>query len=310
VVFWAFADLGLWALTKPSSRRGTADPGGVAEPHPMERLSARLTRQSGTNFYYAFRLLSERKRQALYAVYAFCRVVDDCVDEEGGGGEAGLEGWLEEVRRCYRGQPTTELGRDLAPALAEFPIPESCFEDVVAGCRMDLTIKRYRTFPELEVYCHRVASAVGLACIEIFGYKNPKTKEYAGQLGLALQLTNILRDVGTDATRGRLYVPLEDLERFRVEEAQLLGGSGRTRELGDLLSYEGERARDYYRRARALLPPEDRRSMLSAEIMRAIYQEILDALARRGYPLGPRLRLSPRKKAWLALRTLVEVYAA
>ncbi len=138
--------------------------------------SARLTRQSGTSFYYAFRILPARKRRAIYAVYSFCRVVDDCVDEPGGEGEAGLRRWLEEVHRCYAGNPTTELGRDLAETLFEFPIPRGCFEDIVAGCRMDLTPRRYPAYADLRVYCERVASAVGLACIEIFGYADPRTR--------------------------------------------------------------------------------------------------------------------------------------
>src|SRR5262245_19060567 len=184
----------------------------------MESLSARVTRQSGTNFYYAFLMLPAAKRRAIYALYSFCRVADDCVDEEGGAGEAGLQRWADEVRRCYEGRPRTELGRDLAAALARFPIPRACFEDIVAGCRMDLAVARYATFADLATYCRRVASAVGLASIEIFGYRNPATRAYAVELGLALQLTNILRDVAADAARGRIYVPLEDLARFGVSE--------------------------------------------------------------------------------------------
>ncbi len=142
-------------------------------------VGARVTRQSGTNFYYAFRILPEEKRRAIYALYAFCRVVDDCVDEEGGEGEAGLARWLAELHRAYAGRPETELGRELAETVARFPIPRACFEDVVAGCRMDLTTSRYATFADLRVYCERVASAVGLASIEIFGYDDPRTREYA-----------------------------------------------------------------------------------------------------------------------------------
>ena len=161
----------------------------------MRSLSARITRESGTSFYYAFRVLSEPKRRAVYALYSFCRVVDDCVDQDGGAGEAGLAHWLEEARRCYTGRPETELGRELAEAVARFPIPRACFEEIVAGCRMDLEITRYARFEDLLVYCRRVASAVGLACIEVFGYRNPAARDYASELGVALQLTNILRDV-------------------------------------------------------------------------------------------------------------------
>jgi len=272
--------------------------------------SARLTRGSGTSFYYAFQLLPVAKRRAIYALYSFCRVVDDCVDEEGGGGEAGLDRWLAEVHRCYAGRPETDLGRDLAHALARFPIPRACFEAVVAGCRMDLVPRRYPAWADLRVYCERVASAVGLASIEIFGYRDPRTRDYAVELGLALQLTNILRDVAADGERGRLYVPLEDLALFGVAEEELTApGRERRPEVGALLAFQAERARDHYARARALLPDEDRRSMLAAEVMGAIYRELLEAIAARGFPLaGPRLALSRPRKAWIALRTVPRVY--
>ena len=280
-----------------------AGPGRV-----KDTASARLTRASGTSFYYAFRILPEERRRAIFALYSFCRVVDDCVDEPGGEGEAGLRRWMEEVRRCYGGAPETELGRDLAEAVARFPIPRACFEDIVEGCRMDLVIRRYPTFDDLRVYCERVASAVGLASIEIFGYTNPQTRRYAVELGVALQLTNILRDVAADAARGRLYVPLEDLERLRVSEEQLLrpDASPPSAQLRLLLSYPAERAREHYEAAAKLLPPEDRRAMTPAEMMAAVYRQILDELTRRGYPIqGPRVSLSRPRKAWAAFRALV-----
>jgi 15-cis-phytoene synthase len=274
----------------------------------METASARLTRQSGTSFYYAFRILPESKRHAIYAFYSFCRVADDCVDESGGEGEAGLQRWLEEVSRCYAGTPTTDLGRDLAAALARFPIPRSCFEEIAEGCRMDLERTRYVTFEDLRVYCRRVASAVGLASIEIFGYKNPATRAYAEELGLSLQLTNILRDIGNDADRGRIYVPLEDMARFGVCEGAFLdaarGVAPRPAGLDALLTCQAERARDHYARARSLLPREDRRSMVSAEVMGAVYRELLETVARRGFPLRERVTLSRPRKAWIAARTV------
>lgn len=271
-------------------------------------LAARLTRQSGTSFYYAFRILPPEKRRAIYALYSFCRVVDDCVDEAGGEGEAGLRRWLQEVYRCYAGDPTTELGRELATALLQFPIPRSCFENIVAGCRMDLAVSRYPTFADLRVYCERVASSVGLASIEIFEYENPATRQYAVELGLALQLTNILRDIGADAARGRLYIPLEDLERFGVAEEEIMApasdGPPGPR-VSALLRFQGDRAREQHERAGALLAAEDRRAMRPARIMGALYREILDELARRGYPLMERVRLSRPRKAWIALRVLL-----
>jgi phytoene synthase len=272
----------------------------------MQTVSARLTRRSGTNFYYAFRVLPVEKREALFAFYSFCRTVDDCVDEQGGEGEAGLTRWLSEVDRCYQGRPETELGQDLARALAMFPIPRRCFEQIVEGCRMDLSTARYRTFAELRAYCERVASAVGLGSIEIFGYRNPGTRNYAVALGLALQLTNILRDIAPDAARGRIYLPQEDLERFGVADADLREGAPATASRSALLAFQAERAREFYRQASGLLPEEDRRSMLPAEVMAAIYRALLEELGRQGYPVGGRrLRLSTARKVWVALKTVL-----
>ena len=280
----------------------------------MSSVGAQITRQSGTNFYYAFRILPEEKRRAIYALYAFCRVVDDCVDEADGEREAGLDRWLAEAHRCYAGQPTTELGRELAETVARFPIPRGCFEDIVAGCRMDLTVRRYETWTDLRAYCERVASAVGLASIEIFGYEEPDTRLYAVDLGLALQLTNILRDVAADLERDRLYLPLEDLVRFGVGEQALAEAArnpaaARPAGLCELLAFEAERARSHYVAAAARLPQKDRRSLLAAEIMGAVYRTLLDELVRRGMPLGgPRLSLAKPRKAWVALRTIPRVY--
>jgi phytoene synthase len=276
-------------------------------------VGARVTRESGTSFYYAFRVLPEVKRRAIYALYAFCRVVDDCVDEEGGEGEAGLARWLSEVHRAYGGTPQTELGRELAETVARFPIPRGAFEDIVAGCRMDLTTRRYATLADLRVYCQRVASAVGLASIEIFGYDDARTRDYAVELGLALQLTNILRDVGVDAARDRLYLPLEDLSRFGVPVEDLLaaarGSAGRPPGLAGLLAFEADHARAHYAAAAEALPERDRRAMLPAEIMGTIYRAVLEEWARRGHPVGgARTQLGKPRKIWLALRTIPRVY--
>jgi phytoene synthase len=277
-------------------------------------VGARVTRGSGTSFYYAFRILPEEKRRAIFALYAFCRVVDDCVDEADGEGEDGLRRWLAEVHRAYAGRPETELGRELAETVARFPIPRGALEDVVAGCRMDLGTRRYPTFADLRVYCERVASAVGLASIEIFGYDDPATRGYAVELGLALQLTNILRDVGPDAARDRLYLPLEDLARFGVAEEGLLAaarepGRGRPEGTDALLAFEADRARSHYAAAAAALPAADRRSMLPAEIMGAIYRAVLEEWVLRGHPVGgPRTTLGKPRRIWLALRTIPRVY--
>ena len=275
----------------------------------METASARITRASGTSFYYAFRILPEEKRRAIFALYSFCRLVDDCVDEPGGGGAAGLRYWLEEMDRGYRGRAETPLGKELAWAVARFPIPRALFEEIVAGCRMDLTIQRYATFEDLHVYCSRVASAVGLASIEIFGYRSPLTKEYARELGLALQLTNILRDVSVDAAKGRIYIPLEDLARFGVAEEVFVSAARdghAPAAMQELLAFEAARARRHHERASELLPPEDRRAMLSARIMGAVYRELLDEIVRRRIPLGVgRVKLSRWRKLLAVARTLL-----
>ncbi len=178
---------------------------------------------------------------------------------------------------------------------------------------MDLSTRRYPTFADLRLYCERVASAVGLASIEIFGYQNPATRDYAVDLGLALQLTNILRDVGVDAARDRIYIPLEDLERFRISETQLLEAAAapaarRPPGVRALLLQQADRAREHYARAHARLPREDRRSMLAAEIMGAVYRVLLEELIRRDFPWTPPLRLSRPRKAFIALRTVPRVY--
>jgi phytoene synthase len=179
---------------------------------------------------------------------------------------------------------------------------------------MDLTCDRYETWDDLRLYCERVASAVGLASIEIFGYRSPATREYAVDLGLALQLTNILRDVAVDATRGRLYLPREDLARHGVGEAELLAvatepGAARGPEIDRLLRFEADRAREHYAAAASKLPAEDRRSMLAAEIMGAIYHALLEEITRRGHPIGgDRVRIGGPRKAWIALRTAARLY--
>lgn len=277
--------------------------------------SARLTRKSQSNFYYAFLTLPEEKRRAIYALYSFCRAVDDCVDEPDGGGEKGLDAWTDEIERCYAGAAETELGRDLAWAVDRYPIPRTALDEIVAGCRMDLTESRYETWADLRLYCERVASAVGLSSIEIFGYTNPDTRAYAVELGLALQLTNILRDVAPDAARDRLYLPLEDLARFEVGAPELLAmargaGGPRTPGIDQLLAFEADRARSHYEAAAQALPSEDRRSMLAAQIMGAIYHRLLDELARQGYPIGgERVALGRPRKMWVALRTAAAIYA-
>lgn len=273
------------------------------------RHVARLTAHSGSNFYYAFRLLPAPKRRAIYALYAFCRLVDDCVDEPDGEGAAGLERWLREVRAAYAGRPETPLGQELAEAVRAFPIPFALFEEITDGCRMDLSITRYATADELAVYCRRVASAVGLATIEVFGYTQPAAREYAVQLGLALQLTNILRDLAGDARRGRLYLPLEHLRRFGVDErlllAAALGAGPRPSGTDALLAFEAARARAHFAAAAAALPDQDRRALRPAEAMGAVYRAILGALEQQRFPLDGRVRLARARRVFIALRVML-----
>ncbi|MGE0593772.1 MAG: phytoene/squalene synthase family protein [Vicinamibacterales bacterium] len=276
-----------------------------------------------TNFYYSFLVLPPRKRRAIIAVWDYCRAVDDAVDEVVPESEwrvglteearrraaEELERWRGELAACFaedsladrRLVPSTEQGRALRPFVAEFGLPRQPFEDLIAGVAMDLDHVRYETFETLALYCRRVASTVGLICVEIFGYRDPRTKDYAVDLGMALQLTNIIRDVRSDFLRGRIYLPEEDLRRFGVTE-EMLGRSTVTPEVRDLLRFECDRARGFYRRAAAELPRGDTRSLLAAEIMGAIYFQILRRVERSGYEvLARRVRVPRPRRALIAL---------
>jgi 15-cis-phytoene synthase len=264
---------------------------------------ASITRQSSSNFYYAFKLLPAPRRRALYATYAFCRFIDDIADDERVRDPAALLArWREELSRVYGGEPTRAISRALADSVRRFAIPRRYFEEIIDGVEMDLSRKRYRTFEELRLYCYRVASAVGLICIEIFGYRNPQARKYAEHLGLAFQLTNIIRDVREDAERGRIYLPLEDLERFAVKEDEVLSGQQSER-LERLLEFEARRAREFYLEAERALPPEDRASLLTAEAMRLIYSSLLHRIEKSRYRvMDGKLRLSAPLKLLLVGR--------
>ena len=268
-----------------------------------------------TNFYYSFLVLPPRKRQAIVAVWDFCRAVDDAVDEAAGSGGAELERWRDELAQCFdAGQPRTRQGLALQPFIGEFHLPRSAFEALVEGVEMDLHTPRYATFPDLYEYCIRVASAVGLICVEIFGYDNPGTRQYAIDLGVALQLTNILRDIPEDLSRGRLYVPLEDLARFGCTEDDLraeaasAGGGVRSGAVRRLLQFQAQRAQEYYARASAELPREDARQLVAAEIMRTVYAAILRRIERQDYDVFTRVVRVPRpRRALIAAGTWVRV---
>ncbi len=264
---------------------------------------AEITRRSSSNFYYAFMLLGAERRRALHAVYAFCRFVDDIADAETARDPARLLGrWRTELERVYGGEPTGAVSRALADGVQRFGVPRRYFEEIIDGVEMDLWRKRYETFDELRLYCYRVASAVGLICVEIFGCRSPASRIYAERLGIAFQLTNILRDVGEDAQRGRIYLPLEDLSRFEVGEEEIVGGVYSPR-FAALMEFQADRARLYYQEAERAVSSEDRPSLLAAEAMRLIYGALLDLITRKRYRvLDQRLSLSTTRKLYLVGR--------
>lgn len=262
----------------------------------------RVARRSGTNFYWSFVFLPRERREAMYAVYAFCRFADDIADEDGLPRDKAvrLAAWREELTRAYDGRATHPITVKLASAAARFGIPRTHLEAIIDGVEMDLSGRRYETIDELLGYCDRVASAVGLVCIEIYGYAHPSARTYAVHLGRALQLTNILRDVAADAAQGRVYLPAADLVRFGVREADLAGGR-LTPAIRDLLAFEADRAYGYYRSARAHLAPGDRRRLYPAETIGVIYERILDDLVRHGYDVfAHRAAVSPARKLAIA----------
>ncbi|MBI3654179.1 MAG: presqualene diphosphate synthase HpnD [Acidobacteria bacterium] len=239
----------------------------------------RLRKAIGSNFYYSFLFLPASKRKAITNVYSFARILDDIVDNDltGRDPQAELQYWRDEVELCYLGQPSTAFGEELMMTIDEFDLPKQPLLDLIEGMEMDLQWSSYQTFSDLREYCYRAASAVGLICIEIFGYDSPRTREYAVNLGLALQLTNILRDLQEDAARGRVYIPLEDLERFGYSEQDLKANVYNAPFI-DLMKYQYKRANYYFERAAAVLPEQDRAAMVAAEIMGGIYHELLEKI--------------------------------
>ncbi len=279
----------------------------------VAQLAARLTRRSRSNFYYAFLTLPRPRREALYAVYAFCRIVDDIADlgVEGAADpaaqHAALGTWRTEVARCYeRGEgPHHPIARQLAAGVAAYTIPREALEAIIDGVEMDIDGAVFETIDDLLPYCYRVASAVGLCCIEIFGYTDPRARQYAVDLGTALQLTNILRDVGADARSGRVYLPRADLRSFGVTVDDLRAGRHDDAVVG-LMRHQASRAREYYRRAEASFPRVDARSLVPARIMGAIYAALLDEIEGRNFKVfGERITVPTRRKVGIALRCWV-----
>jgi len=264
-----------------------------------------------TSFYYSFLVLPADKRRAIVAVWDFCRAVDDAADEaEAGHAAAEVGRWREELARCFdAGTPETPQGRALQPLIGAFNLPRPAFEALIEGVEMDLHTSRYPTFADLYEYCIRVASAVGLMCVEIFGYKDPASRQYAIELGVALQLTNILRDVPGDLERGRVYIPTEDMARFGCGDGDLgaeaahAGHGVQSPAVKKLLAFQAQRARDYYRRADAALPRTDARRLVAARIMGAIYRGILDRIEAADYDVFSRVIRVPRPRRALIAAT-------
>lgn len=269
--------------------------------------SRAITRKSASNLALAFVLLPKAKRDGMSALYAFCREVDDVADNEATPVEerrAQLSAWREDVRRaCGSETPRFQVNRELQPVIRHYRLPYDLFDALLQGVEMDLSIKRYPDYAQLDLYCYRVASVVGLLSIEIFGYTEPACHDYAIALGKALQLTNILRDVRTDAERGRIYLPLSEMERFGVAPEELLRFEYSDR-FAALAGSVAERARGFYRQARETLPPADRRAMVAAELMGSVYWRLLRKLeSARFNVFGPRpTRLSRGQKLALIAR--------
>ena len=258
--------------------------------------------KSGSSFYYSFMFLPAERRQAITALYAFCREVDDVVDEchDLSLAQTKLEWWRQEVGRVYNGTPTHPVGLALKDVIKGFRLPQEQLLEIIDGMAMDLSQTRYLDFKGLQLYCYRVASVVGLLAAEIFGYQDRQTLKYAHDLGLAFQLTNIIRDVGEDARRGRIYLPIEDLQRFNVPAKDLLEARY-SEQFRAVMAFQAERAEKFYDQAFAQLPAVDRKAQRPGLVMAAIYRTLLREIARDGFMvLDRRTSLTPLRKVWLA----------
>ena len=267
--------------------------------------------ESGSSFYYAFLFLPPEKRQAIHALYAFCREVDDVVDEceDPAVAVAKLSWWRQEVALLEsesdsgQPQPTHPVMLALKDVRARFDLPLEYFNEIIDGMAMDLEYSRYPDFKSLSLYCYRVAGVVGLLSAEIFGVTDRKTLRYATELGTALQLTNIIRDVGEDARRGRIYLPVDELQRYNVPAADILNAR-ETPEFRALMAFQAERAQGYYTAALATLPAADRSAQRPGLIMAAVYRTLLDEITRDDFQvLKQKTALPPLRKLWIALKT-------
>ncbi|WP_298234887.1 presqualene diphosphate synthase HpnD [uncultured Azohydromonas sp.] len=264
---------------------------------------------SGSSFYYAFRFLPPPRREAITAFYAFCREVDDVVDETHDPGVAAtkLAWWRQEVASAFAGKPSHPVMHALIPHVADYGIEPRQLHAVIEGCEMDLQQTRYLDFPALQRYCHLVAGIVGEVAAGIFGRTQEKTLQYAHTLGQAMQLTNIIRDVGEDARRGRIYLPVSELQRFDVKASEILRREapwGYSERFTALMRFQAERAHRLYDEALALLPEEDRRAQRPGLMMAQIYRTLLREIEAAGFQvLHQRISLTPLRKVWIAMRT-------
>jgi phytoene synthase len=268
-----------------------------------------VARRSGSSFAAAFWMLPRPRRRALHAIYAFCRLADDIADDPMLHGDRArlLERWREELGAAYCGRPATPVGVALGDAARRFQLPEPVFQDLLRGVESDLCGETVETWADLERYCYRVASTVGLLLVRVLEVRHPDSYAYARSMGIAVQLTNVLRDVGEDAAAGRIYLARDDLERLGVAP-ESLRATRPSDELRLLLALYAERARIYYERAAALVPEQDRRRLRPAEAMGRIYRALLDELQRRGFPcLTGALRLSQRRRVAIATATWLGV---
>ena len=275
---------------------------GAMSPHDYCQSRAA---QSGSSFYYSFLFLLEERRRAITALYAFCREVDDVVDEtsDAGVARAKLAWWRTEVERAYHGQPQHPVARALAEVAAPYGLEEAQLQEVIDGMAMDLEYNAYPDFEALKVYCHRVAGVVGILSAKIFGYENPQTLAYAEDLGLAFQLTNIIRDVGEDARRNRIYLPLHELAEYGVTTEDIVQGR-ETDNFRKLMDFQIARARALYDQALAKLPAADRKAQRPGLVMAAIYRTLLEEIVNDGSRvLTRRTALTPMRKLWIAWKT-------
>lgn len=260
---------------------------------------------SGSSFYYSFLFLPHDRRRAITALYAFCREVDDVVDEcsDPGVARTKLAWWRKEVAGVFHGRPQHPVAQALAEVSTAFKLKEQLLQEIIDGMAMDLDHDRYADFAALQPYCHRVAGVVGLLSAEIFGYQDQRTLQYAADLGMAFQLTNIIRDVGEDARRGRIYLPLDELERYGVSVQDIMHAR-ETDNFRRLMEFQIARALEYYRRAFEHLPEIDRRAQRTGIIMASIYRALLEEIRAGGcHVLKERTSLTPLRKLWIAWKT-------